>query len=239
MVIKEVFALAYTLAFIMYQGLSFSAELCYTKYINEKNFKGEITAMSKSARLKKIKEERMKNDEIFRKKEEARKNAPSKAMKKFIRKESFWVKLVKFIMVLPFLYSGFFYGGITVISIFKKTIDINTYVGTIILISLIAMLVALILAFKRFYISSFAVSLVSVLVYFFITKKYFVDYATGKVTESGNINPQYKYMIWFYPILLFLLCSFILLIIAVFRLVKKKRKERAKIDNAPTKSIVD
>ena len=239
MVIKEVFALAYTLAFIMYQGLSFSEELCYTKYINEKNFKGEITAMSKSARLKKIKEERMKNDEIFRKKEEARKNAPSKAMKKFIRKESFWVKLVKFIMVLPFLYSGFFYGGITVISIFKKTIDISTYVGIIILICLIAMLVALILSFKRFYISSFVLSFISVLAYFLITKKYFVDYATGKVTESGNINPQYKYMIWFYPILLFLLCSFILLIITVFRIVKKKRKERAKRDNAPTKSIVD
>ena len=181
----------------------------------------------------------MKNDEIFRKKEEERKNAPSKAMKKFIRKESAWVKLIKFIMVLPFLYSGFFYGGITVISIFKKTININTYVGTIILISLIAMLGGLILAFKRFYISSFAVSLVSVLVYFFITKKYFVDFATGKVTVSGNINPQYKYMIWFYPILLFLLCSFILLIIDIFRLIKKKRREKEKRDNAPTKSIVD
>ena len=195
--------------------------------------------MSKSARLKKIKEERMKNDEIFRKKEEARKNAPSKAMKKFISKESFWVKLVKFIMVLPFLYSGFFYGGITVISIFKKTIDISTYVGIIILICLIAMLAALILSFKRFYISSFVLSFISVLAYFLITKKYFVDYATGKVTESGNINPQYKYMIWFYPILLFLLCSFILLVIAVIRLIKKKRREIEKRDNAPTKSIVD
>ncbi len=195
--------------------------------------------MSKSKRLKKTKEENMKNDEIFRKKEEERKNAPSKAMKKFIRKESVWIKLIKFIMVLPFLYSGFFYGGITVISIFKKTIDINTYVGAVILICLIAMLGALILSFKRFYISSFAVSLVSVLVYFFITEKYFVDYATGKVTESGNINPQYKYMIWFYPILLFLLCSLILLIIDVFRLIKKKRREREKRDNAPTKSIVD
>lgn len=195
--------------------------------------------MSKSARLKKIKEERMKNDEIFRKKEEARKNAPSKAMKKFVRKESFWVKLVKFIMVLPFLYSGFFYGGITVISIFKKTIDISTYVGIIILICLIAMLAALILSFKRFYISGFVLSLISVLAYFLITKKYFVDYATGKVTESGNINPQYKYMIWFYPILLFLLCSFILLVVAVIRLIKKKRREIEKRDNAPTKSIVD
>lgn len=195
--------------------------------------------MSKSERLKKIKEENMKNDEIFRKKEEERKNAPSKAMKKFIRKESVWIKLIKFIMVLPFLYSGFFYGGITVISIFKKTIDINTYVGTVILICLIAMLGALILSFKRFYISSFILSFISVLAYFLITKKYFVDYATGKVTESGNINPQYKYMIWFYPILLFLLCSFILLIIDVFRLIKKKRREREKRDNAPTKSIVD
>lgn len=195
--------------------------------------------MSKSERLKKIKESEMKNNEIFRKKEEERKNAPSKAMKKFIRKESVWIKLIKFIMVLPFLYSGFFYGGITVISIFKKTIDINTYVGTVILICLIAMLGALILSFKRFYISSFAVSLVSVLAYFFITKKYFVDYATGKVTESGNINPEYKYMIWFYPILLFLLCSLILLIIDIFTLVKKKRREREKRDNAPTKSIVD
>ncbi len=195
--------------------------------------------MSKSERLKKIKEENMKNDEIFRKKEEERKNAPSKAMKKFIQKESVWIKLIKFIMVLPFLYSGFFYGGITVISIFKKTIDINTYVGTVILICLIAMLGALILSFKRFYISSFILSFISVLAYFLITKKYFVDYATGKVTESGNINPQYKYMIWFYPILLFLLCSFILLIIDVFRLIKKKRREREKRDNAPTKSIVD
>lgn len=195
--------------------------------------------MSKSARLKRLKEERMKNDEAFRKKEEERKNAPSKAVKKFLKKESIWLKLIKFIMILPFLYSGFFYGGITVISIFKKTINVDTYIGTIILVCLIAMLAAIILAFKRFYITSFGVSLVSVLVYFFTTKKYFVDYATGKITEDGNLNPEYKYMIWYYPILLFLLCSTVLLIITLVRIIKKKIKEKAKRDNAPTKSIID
>ena len=113
----------------MNKGLSFAAELCYTGCTSKcKGPKGENTDMSKSARLKKIKEEKMKNDEVFRKKEEERKNASSKAVRKFLRKESIWVKLIKFIMVLPFLYSGFFYGGITVISIFKKTIDIDTYV---------------------------------------------------------------------------------------------------------------
>lgn len=195
--------------------------------------------MSKSARLKRLKEERLENDEDFRKKEEKRKNASSKTVKKFLKKESIWLRLIKFIMILPFLYSGFFYGGITVISIFKKTINVETYVGTVILICLIGMLAAIILAFKRFYISSFGFSIVSVLVYFFITKKYFVDYATGKITEDGNINPQYKYMIWYYPILLLLLCSTVLMIIALVRIIRKKIKEKAKRDNAPTKSIID
>lgn len=195
--------------------------------------------MSKSARLKRLKEERMKNDEAFRKKEEERKNTSSKAVKKFLKKESIWVKLIKFIMVLPFLYSGFFYGGITVISIFKKTINVDTYVGTIILVCLIGMLAAIVLAVKRIYITSFLVSLVSVLVYFFTTKKHFVDYATGKITEDGNMNPEHKYMIWYYPILTFLLCSTVLLIIALVRNIKKKIKEKAKRDNAPTKSIID
>ncbi len=195
--------------------------------------------MSKSARLKRIKQDRMKNDEAFRKKEEERKNS-SKAVKKFVRSESIWVKLLKFIMVLPFLYSGFFYGGITIIGILKRYIEnIDTYVGIVLLICLAAMLLAIILTFKRFYIPGFILSLISVLTYFFITKKYFVDFVTGKVAEDGNINPEYKYMIWFYPILLFLLCSFILLIIDVFRLIKKKRREKEKKDNAPTKSIVD
>lgn len=195
--------------------------------------------MSKAARLKKIKEDRLKNDEAFRKKEEQRKNVSSKAAKKFIKKESVWFKVIKFIMILPFLYSGFFYGGVTIISIFMKFIKMDTYVGVIILVSLIAMLAAIILAFKRHYISSFVFSLASTLVYFFTTKKYFVDYATGKVTENGNINPEYKYMIWFYPILLFLLCSFILLIMTLFKIFKRIRKEKEKKDNAPTKSIID
>lgn len=195
--------------------------------------------MSKAARLKKIKEERLKNDEAFRKKEQKRKNASSKVVSKFIRKESIWFKVIKFIMVLPFLYSGFFYGGVTVISIFMKFIKMDTYVGVVILVCLIAMLAAVILAFKRHYIPSFVFSLASTLVYFFTTKKHFVDYATGKVTEDGNINPEYKYMIWFYPILLFLLCSFILLIMTLFKIFKKVRKEKERRDNAPTKSIID
>lgn len=195
--------------------------------------------MSKSARLKRLKEERLENDEAFRKKEEKRRNASSKTVKKFLKKESIWLRLIKFIMILPFLYSGFFYGGITVISIFKKAINVETYVGTVILICLIGMLAAIILAFKRFYISSFGFSIVSVLVYFFITKKYFVDYATGKITEDGNINPQYKYMIWYYPILLLLLCSTVLMIIALVQIIRKKIKEKAKRDNAPTKSIIE
>lgn len=197
--------------------------------------------MSKAARLKKIKEERMKSDEAFRKKVEERKNTPSKAAGKFIRKESIWFKIIKFIMILPFLYSGFFYGGITVINIFRKWIvwiD-NTYVGAILLICIIAMLAAIILAFKRHYISSFAVSLVSTLVYFFITKKYFVDYLTGKVTSDGNIHPEHEFMIRHYPILLFLLCSFILFIMTMFKIFKKKHKDKLKRDNAPTKSIID
>lgn len=197
--------------------------------------------MSKAARLKKIKEEKMKNDEAFRKKEEERKNNASKAVSKFIRKESIWYKIIKLVMILPFLYSGFFYGGITVINILRKWIvwiD-NTYVGVILLISIIAMFAAIILAFKRYYISSFAVSLVSTLAYFFITKKYFVDYLTGRVTSDGNIHPEYEFMIRHYPILLFLLCSFILFIMTLFKIFKKIRKEKEKRNNAPTKSIID
>lgn len=196
--------------------------------------------MSKAARLKKIKEEKMKSDEVFRKKEEERKNA-SKTIGNFIRKESIWYKIVKFIMILPFLYSGFFYGLITSINIFKKWVPWidNTYIGLIILISVIAMFIAIILAFKRLYFSSFIISLVSTSVYFFITKKHFVDYLVGKVTEDGNIHPEYEFMIRHYPILLFLLCSFILFIMTIIRIFKKKRKEKSKRDNAPTKSIID
>lgn len=196
--------------------------------------------MSKAARLKKIKEEKMKSDEAFRKKEEERKKA-SKAIGNFIKKESIWYKIIKFIMILPFLYSGFFYGLITSINIFKKWVPWidNTYIGLIILISIIAMFIAIILAFKRLYFSSFIISLVSTSVYFFITKKHFVDYLVGKVTEDGNIHPEYEFMIRHYPILLFLLCSFILFIMTIIRIFMQKRKEKSKRDNAPTKSIID
>lgn len=197
--------------------------------------------MSKAERLRKIKEEKMKNDEAFRKKEEKRKEASAEVVGKFVKKESIWYKIIKFIMILPFLYSGFFYGLITAINIFKKWVPWidNTYIGVLILISVIAMLIAVILAFKRLYLASFIISLVSTSVYFFITKKHFVDYLTGRVTENGDIHPEYEFMIRHYPILLFLLCSFILFIMTVFTVFKKKKKEKAKRDNAPTKSIVD
>lgn len=202
------------------------------------NLGSGIIFMSKAARLKKEKEKRLKTDEAFRKKEEERKSV-SKSAGKFIKKESVWFKILKLIMILPFLYSGFFYGGVSIISIFKRMISIDTYVGWIILLCLTGMLIAIILAFKRRYIVGFIVSAVSTTVYFFTTKKYFVDYARGKVTEDGNINPEYKYMRWFYPILLFLLCALILFIMSLVKIIKKKLREKAKKDNAPVKSIID
>lgn len=202
--------------------------------------------MSKSARLKRLKEERMKNDEAFRKKEEERKKSSSKAMKKFMRSESIWVKILKFIMVLSFLYSGFFYGGITVLNIlYLKSISwINHTYGVILLFTIIVMLIAIILAFKRLYILSFLISLVSTLTYFYITQKYLVDYMiervnNGWVPNDGSTHPEYEFMIRHYPILLLLLCSSILFVIEVNRLIKKRRREKKKRDNAPTKSIVD
>lgn len=197
--------------------------------------------MSKADRLKKLKIEQMQQDLEFRKKEEYRKRSKeeAKATKKFLKSESKLFLLFKLLMFIPFLYSGFFYGGVSIIAILRNMIAVPKSVGFIMLGSVLVMAVAIILAFMRKYLLTFIFSAVSTVAFFFCTNKYFVQYATGRVTESGELNPEHTYMIRFYPIVLFAVFALVLFLLSVGFRVKKARREKQRRDNAPVKSIID
>lgn len=192
--------------------------------------------MSKRNRL-----DRQKNLE----KEKALHELNSKASEKFMKKEPLPILLIKIVMLASFLYSGFFYGGVTVVGVYTGAMTV-TEKGALtlgsanaMLAGILIMLLGLMIAFFKKYIISFLASVGGALIYLYVAYERVIKFASGRVSASGDVNPQTKYMLWYYPIAVFAAGSFVLLTVSVIMKIKKKRRLREMRDNAPVKSIVE
>ena len=162
-------------------------------------------------------------------KEKAKQEFDSNASKRFMNKEPLLFMLIKLIMLASFFYSGFFYGGVTVVGV---------YTGAM-LIGILLMFIGLVLVFLKRYIVSFILSISGVLLFLYVAYERVIKFAAGRVSASGDLNPQTKYMLWYYPIAVFAAGAFAFLIIKIVMTVMKNKRIRKIKDNAPTKSIID
>lgn len=190
------------------------------------------------------KRNRLDKQKAFQK-EKAQLELDSKASKKFMKKEPLTLLIIKIIMLASFLYSGFFYGGVTVVGVYTGAMTV-TEKGALtlgsanaMLIGILLMLAGLILAFFKRYIISFIASISGTLIYLYVAYERVIKFAAQRVSASGDLNPQTKYMLWYYPIAAFAAGSVALLTVSIVIGVNKKRKARKMRDNAPVKSIIE
>lgn len=177
---------------------------------------------------------------------EKTKEAKSSAeAKKFMKRESFIYLFLKLLMLASFLYSGLFYGGITVVGVYIGAMSVTEEgaltmaSANVMLVGILFMVLGLVLAFFKKYILSFIPILVGTYLYIYVAYNRVIKFAADRVTESGEIDLNNKYKIWYYPIGILVLISFVLAVITVIKFINRNRITKKERDNAPVKSIVD
>lgn len=212
--------------------------------------------MSKKQRLKaqKEKQDRLKKEleEYEKEKKEEAKERSSKSAAKMRKKasrrkafgEPVYVFLLKLLMIIPYGYSGFFYGGVLTVGVFAGYIEDKPpkWVGWCVLLGSIAIGVGVLLAFLKKYKASFALAVIGTVPYM-KSARYMInktkEYLAKKAVEPSLQNLDKTYMKWYYPILGVVFLSAVLLIIDLIGKHKRKKKLRYEQETAPVESIVD
>lgn len=169
----------------------------------------------------------------------------SKAAQKYMKKEPFIYLLLKLVMLASFLYSGLFYGGVTVVGVYTGAMTVTeegaltTASANVMLTGILFMVLGLVLVFFKKYILSFMASFLGTILYLYVAYNRVIKFLAGGVTQSGEINPENKYKIYYYPIAVFALISLLLMIISIVKKIKKRKQDKNIRDNAPVKSIVE
>lgn len=212
--------------------------------------------MSKKDRLKaqKEKQDRLKKEaelEEQREREEAREKQ-SRSAKKMMKKakrvkpngEPVYYLILKLIMIVPFAYSGFFYGGVTIVGIIGKYIEPvpPKWVLWAMAAGIVAMFAGILFAFFKKYIVSFVLSVGGTVSFLkaggYLIKRIQDKLSTTAVDQSLQ-NMDKEYMWRFYPIIGVAVISTVLLICTVIRNLMERRRLQRERDNAPVESIID
>ena len=218
---------------------------------------------NKSSRKKRLEAQKQKQDrerkelEEFEKKQaELAKTTHSKSVEKMTKKaqkhkkkfrpfgEPLYFLILKILMIVPFAYSGFFYGGVLVAGVFGGAIDDRppVWVGWCALVGILLLGVGIFLAFFRKYIISFIFNGVGTFV--FMKAPLFMihriqKYISERAVDSSLQNLDKTYMKYYYPILGVIVISAVLLISAIIIRKRKEKRLRYERDTAPVKSIVE
>lgn len=212
--------------------------------------------MSKKDRLKaqKEKQDRLKKEaelEEQREREEAREKQ-SRSAKKMMKKakrvkpngEPVYYLILKLIMIVPFAYSGFFYGGVTIVGIIGKYIEPvpPKWVLWAMAAGIVAMFAGILFAFFKKYIVSFILSVGGTVSFLkaggYLIKRIQDKLSTTAVDQSLQ-NMDKEYMWRFYPIVGVAVISTVLLICTIIRKLMERRRLQRQRDNAPVESIID
>ena len=212
--------------------------------------------MSKKDRLKKQSQkqlrERRELEEEEREKREAARNRQSKSAKKLLNKTKYgrygkepWGFLfLRLLMLLPFAWSGIYYGLIVIIGTFGGYIDPkpSNWVGWTMLAGDALVLAGIIIEYLKKHIPAFVLIAVGTGLYL-KASQYFINYISDRLdkvyVEEELRSMDRDYMKHHYPMVavaVLELCILIWWIILKILAAKKQKHER---DTAPVKSIVD
>ena len=205
-------------------------------------------------KAQKEKQDRLKKEaelEEQREREEAREKQ-SRSAKKMMKKakrvkpngEPVYYLILKLIMIVPFAYSGFFYGGVTIVGIIGKYIEPvpPKWVLWAMAAGIVAMFAGILFAFFKKYIVSFVLSVGGTVSFLkaggYLIKRIQDKLSTTAVDQSLQ-NMDKEYMWRFYPIVGVAVISTVLLICTVIRNLMERRRLQRERDNAPVESIID
>ncbi len=162
--------------------------------------------------------------------------------KQALKKENGLVKALKIIMLLPYLVNGVFLGTITVIAILFLDLNMPDSKAYLIIGAMVLATIGLVLTFLRKYILAFLPCgigtgmFVSVGVSF-VTR--IQNHMENFYVDESMKNMDIKYMLYFYPMLIFGVCSLLLFALKIITLLRDKKREKDRYNNLPVKSIVD
>jgi glucan phosphoethanolaminetransferase (alkaline phosphatase superfamily) len=170
--------------------------------------------------------------------------AGEKLRKKARKANNILTLILKLLMILPFGYSAFYYGGIFIVGIATgEMVGMPKRIAVFLAIGAVLCLAGLFLAFFSRYILQFA--FIAVGTASFMYSAGYIISETQKKLEVNYVSDaelqklDKTYMTYFYPLLIMTLISAVLLAIYIVKRIKKKRAEKRERDNAPVKSIID
>ncbi|WP_124099856.1 hypothetical protein [Ruminococcus sp. Marseille-P6503] len=172
----------------------------------------------------------------------------SKAGEKLRRKarkgDNIITLILKLLMILPFGYSAFYYGGIFIVGIATgEMVGMPKRIAVFLGIGAALCLAGLFLAFFSRYILQFAFVAAGT-VSFMYSAEYIISETQKKlelnyVSDAELQKLDKTYMTYFYPLIIMTVISAALLAIYIVKRIRKKRAEQREKDNAPVKSIID
>ncbi len=207
--------------------------------------------MSKKDRLKAQSEKQIQQKRDLEKVEQLEKSKSEnkisksavKLRKQYSHNDNWVMMLLKILMIVPFGYSAFFYGGVTILGITMGEInDIPKRIAVLMGVGIVLCLAGIFFVFFRKYIVQFVLVAAGSLT--FLYQGQFIIDNISKKLETNYVEDEAiqvldkTYMIRYYPILAMLLISAILLGIYIAKVIIKKRKIQKEKDNAPVESIV-
>lgn len=210
--------------------------------------------LSKKDRLKKEKEKQLalQKKEEMREKELKENFKGSRSVENYKKQkgkssEPAYFLVLKLLMLIPFGWSGFFWGGVLSMAISMEMVNeydfsnLSQKTAVIIIAGVIVMAAALFFMFFKIYIPGFVLSLAGVLVYIKGVNQYIKpisSYLSTHAVEENLVGMDKTWMYRCYPIWAFAAISFVLLVIWSIRKIAAFRKEKQRRDNMPVKSIV-
>ncbi|MDE6148496.1 MAG: hypothetical protein K2F81_00150 [Ruminococcus sp.] len=213
--------------------------------------------MSKKEKLRVQKEKQdklMQEMELQEQREiEAARSGMSKSAERFIKKakkerkngyEGKVLMLLKLLMLIPLAYSGIFYCAVTVAGIATGYMsEMPKWVGAVMGIGSLIIIAGVLFAFFKKYIISF-IAVLAGTVFYMRGAMYIIDNISDKLKNYSGANPDLMdmdkdYMLYYYPIMIVTLFSFIMAIISIVKKIKKKKRLQSERDNAPVKSIIE
>lgn len=206
--------------------------------------------MSKKDRLKAQSEKQLRlrreleQEEKNEKQTAGESRSAARMRKKAKNFDSVVTLVIKILMILPFGWSAFYYGGIFIAGIstgimegIPKRIAVFLGVGTALCLA------GLLIAFFSKYIVQFVLVALGT-VSFMCGAQYIIGETQKKLAENYVTDPALQkldktYMTYFYPLYAMTVLSAVLLTIWIVKRLRKKHREKLERDNAPVKSIVE
>ena len=207
--------------------------------------------MSKTDRLKKQSQKQLEEikksekEEALEKEKPARESRSAKKLRRQARHLDGVLSLVlKFLMLVPFFFSGFYYGGIFIVGISMEQMDDMPRSTALWLGIGVALFIAgIILAFLSKYPAQLG-AVAAGTIFFMTGAVRIVNKARSRVGDGIGLTQEQqelpeKWARGLYPILIMTLISALLFIIWLWQVLRRRRRLQNERDNAPVKSILD